>query len=257
MTDGQSNSESTTVVEPESSRQKASGVAASVLGITGVIAGVFSSLFWLAGIFGLAGLVVGLAGRTSRGSAANWWRVIGLILSSAAVVLSGVGLMFVLDVFRNEDVSSPSTPGTESTAPGPTPSLFPQDVEQEPAGIGEAAVDGAFTFVVTAVTDDHGAAGVTAERPQGRFVYGTMTVTNVGAAPASVPAENQYVIDTAGRTTAAVTDLPEPSQSIFAEIEPGESLTGVLVFDIPADAVPADLELHGSASSAGVTVALQ
>src|SRR5918995_198878 len=188
--------ESAAVTEPLPSRQMALGIVALVLGITGVIVGVFSSLFWLAGILGVAGLIVGLTGRVNRGVISDWPRVLGLILSSVALVLSVAGVLDVLDVFADENVPSPTTPGVESTAPGPTPPPVPQDVEQEPARVGEIAVDDDFNFVVTAVSDDP------------------------------------------------------------AVIEPGESLTGVLVFDIPADATPAGLELHGSAASAGVAVAL-
>ena len=59
MTDRQSPHESATVTEPIPSRQMARGIVALVLGITGVIVGVFSSLFWVAGILGVAGLIVG------------------------------------------------------------------------------------------------------------------------------------------------------------------------------------------------------
>jgi hypothetical protein len=256
MTDRQSPHESATVTEPIPSRQMARGIVALVLGITGVIVGVFSSLFWLAGILGVAGLIVGLTGRVNRGVMSDWPRVLGLILSSVALVLSVAGVLDVLDVFADENVPSPTTPGVESTAPGPTPPPVPQDVEQEPARVGEIAVDHDFNFVVTAVSDDPAVIEDTDLQPEGKFVFVTLTVTNQGKMPASIPAENQYLIDSDGRTASAVVDLPEPNQSIVPEIQPGESLTGVLVFDIPADATPAGLELHGSAASAGVTVAL-
>ncbi len=46
------------------------------------------------------------------------------------------------------------------------------------------------------------------------------------------------------------------SKSFYEPINPGNSLTGTVVFDVPVDAVPASLELHDSAFSGGVTVAL-
>lgn len=190
------------------------------------------------------------------GVMSDWPRVLGLILSSVALVLSVARVLDVLDVFSDENVPSPTTPGVESTAPGPTPPPVPQDVEQEPARVGQIAVDHDFNFVVTAVSNDPAVIEDIDLQPEGKFVFVTLTVTNQGKMPASIPAESQYLIDSDGRATSAIVDLPEPNQSIIAEIQPGESLTGVLVFDIPADATPAGLELHGSAASAGVTVAL-
>jgi Domain of unknown function (DUF4352) len=190
------------------------------------------------------------------------WMPWGVIAIVVTVALSIVGLVIVLGVLGDADVSGTGAPDDESTTPGPTPPPFPQEVEEEPARIGEAAVDGDLIFVVAAVTDDPaviGDSGLNTE-PEGKFVFVTMTTTNQGDSPRSLPSENQYLLDTEGRKASADTDaatyLPEDAQSLFEMIEPGGTVTGIIVFDIPADATPAGLELHDSASSSGVTVAL-
>jgi hypothetical protein len=79
----------------------------------------------------------------------------------------------------------------------------------------------------------------------------TLTVTKHGDEPGSFFGDDQLLID-----TEAAIYLPE-SQSLYEEINPGNTLTGTVVFDIPVDAVPAALELHDSKFSGGVTVDLQ
>jgi Domain of unknown function (DUF4352) len=241
------------------------GIVALIIGIIGVIFGAAPSLFWLAGVFGSVGLILGVIGRrqatrgeVSSGLMALW----GIVISAVAVALSIVGLVIGLPVFGNADKSGTEASDVGPTGPGPTPKPVPQEVEQEPARIGELAVDGDFTFVVTAVEDSPAIiedAGIGTE-PRGKFVLVTMTVTNNSNSPRSLPGANQYLIDMEGRKasadTATAAHLPDDAQSLYAEIDPGNTATGIVVFDIPVDATPAGLELHQSASSDGVTVAL-
>jgi hypothetical protein len=189
------------------------------------------------------------------------WGVIAIVI---AVALSIVGLINDFGVFeeQDEDTSEPAASDPQPTGIGPTPRPVPQEVEHEPARIGESAVDGDFTFVVTAVEDGPaiiGDADFSAE-PRGKFVLVTMTATNNGDSPRSLLGDNQFMIDTEGRRasadTAASDSLPGNAQSVFEEINAGSRVTSIVVFDIPADATPAGLELHDSASSSGVTVAL-
>ncbi|MBK5248977.1 MAG: DUF4352 domain-containing protein, partial [Actinomycetales bacterium] len=48
----------------------------------------------------------------------------------------------------------------------------------------------------------------------------------------------------------------EGNDTFFTEINPGNTVEGTIVFDVPADAVPATLELHDSMFSGGVSVTL-
>jgi hypothetical protein len=176
--------------------------------------------------------------------------------------------MRVLQLARLREGASttPEDLAPQQLAESAPESASAQEEPAEPApeagpGIGDEAVDGDFTFVVTSVEDGPPIIG-TADfgvEPQGKFVLATLTVTNNGDTAGSFFGSNQYLIDTEGRKASADTDAGiylDEAQSFYEEINPGNSLTGVVVFDIPVDAVPASLELHDSAFSGGVTVTL-
>ena len=136
------------------------------------------------------------------------------------------------------------------------------DSSESTAGIGDEALDGDFTFVVSAVEDGPASIGPEgfAVTPQGKFVLVSLTVTNHGDGPGLFFGDDQYLIDTEGRKASADSEAAiylDEAQTFIEEINPGNTLTGVVVFDIAADAIPASLELHDSAFSGGVTVTLQ
>jgi hypothetical protein len=54
----------------------------------------------------------------------------------------------------------------------------------------------------------------------------------------------------------ALLDVPESQNFLLEEINPGNSVDGVLVFDIPEGGQPDRLELHDSQFSGGVTVSI-
>ncbi|MGH3924781.1 MAG: DUF4352 domain-containing protein, partial [Pseudonocardiaceae bacterium] len=231
-----------------------------VLGIIGAVSGIIPLLFWLAGTLGLIGLILGLVGRArvKRGEATNGKTALwGIITSIIALILAVVGILIIADAFSDLDEDLSGTTTTEPEDPAPQP----DEPEAGAPGIGDEAQDGAFTFVVTGVEDGPAMIG-TADfgvEPQGRFVFVTMTVTNHGDAPGSFFGDNQYLIDTEGRRASADGEAAihlDEAQSLYEEINPGNSLTGIVVFDIPVDAVPAGVELHDSVFSDGVTVVL-
>ena len=71
---------------------------------------------------------------------------------------------------------------------------------------------------------------------------------------------NQKVKDEQGRTFA-----PNSSAAIYmddndlwlTDINPGNTMSGTLVFDMPEGATPVEIELHDSMFSGGVTVSLR
>lgn len=184
----------------------------------------------------------------------RWWAIsLGVLLG-----LSVLGILFGCEA---DDPAAPTDDAsvggaTESPEPEATLEPVPQEVEQEPTGIGEEARDGDLTFVVTGVEDGPADFGT---EPEGRFVFVTATVTNHGNAPRSLQGDHQVLIDAHGGMTnadAGAAAYLDDARSLLEEINPGDSLTGVVVFDIPIDALPAGVELHESASSDGVTVPL-
>lgn len=177
------------------------------------------------------------------------------IRTTVLVVIGVIALIAIVQAATGgDDTETPATTTQEDAAGGSEP-------EDAGPGLGDPAEDGDFTFVVEAVEDGPERIGDEGfgTSPQGRFVYVTVTVTNHGDEAGSFFGDNQYLVDTEGRKASADTEaavyLPE-SQSLYEEINPGNTLTGTVVFDIPADAVPAAVELHDSMFSGGVTVSL-
>ncbi|WP_159621423.1 DUF4352 domain-containing protein [Ruania rhizosphaerae] len=151
----------------------------------------------------------------------------------------------------------------ESPAQGET-DAEPADAEPEPdaPGIGDPARDGQFEFVVSEIetgVEQIGSEFLNTEA-QGQFVLVHLSVTNIGNEAQHFFDSDQTMLDTEGREHSADSEAGiylEDNDTLLNEINPGNTLEGVIVFDIPADATPAELELHDSAFSGGVTIALQ
>jgi hypothetical protein len=50
---------------------------------------------------------------------------------------------------------------------------------------------------------------------------------------------------------------PQAAKFFLQDINPGNSVSGIVVFDVPNGQTPGHLELHDSAFSGGVTVNVQ
>jgi hypothetical protein len=125
------------------------------------------------------------------------------------------------------------------------------------AGIGDPVRDGDFTLTVTAVGGEgppsFGGQQPSFLEPQVQLVLVYVTVRNDGDSPGSFAEAYQYLIDGDGRKSEGYID---GGDLFLADINPGNTVEGVLVFDIASDTVPAWIELHASPVSGGVTVLL-
>jgi hypothetical protein len=129
-------------------------------------------------------------------------------------------------------------------------------------GMGDAVRDGKFEFTVTELEDGVDQIGddFLNEKAQGQFVLVHMTVENVGDEAQYFDGDSQKLVDTEGRTHSADTGAAiylDDSNSFLNEINPGNTVDGVVVFDVPADASAATLELHDSMFSGGVEVSVE
>jgi hypothetical protein len=129
------------------------------------------------------------------------------------------------------------------------------------AEIGTAVRDGNFEFTVTKMQPGVASVGSDplGEKAQGQFVLVHVTVANIGTEPQLLMDSAQTVFDAKGRkfspdSTAGI--YIKDNDVLFTEINPGNTVKGILVFDMPKDAKPASIELHDSAFSGGVSVAL-
>lgn len=141
------------------------------------------------------------------------------------------------------------------------------DDEAEPAdeaepSLGDAVRDGKFEFVVSEVETGVAEVGddFMAEEAQGQFVLVHMSIANIGDESQSLADDAQLLVDSDGRehSSDSMAGLViDDNDTFFNEINPGNEVEGVVVFDIPADAEPAGLELHDSHFSGGVSLSLE
>ncbi len=129
------------------------------------------------------------------------------------------------------------------------------------AGIGDPVRDGSFEFVVRDVTCGRTQIGGAAfgVKAQGKYCFVEVKVENIKSEAQTMFGDNQYLFDQEGRKFSADTEAAiylDDSNSLLEEINPGNSIVGTIVFDVPKSAHPAKIELHDSAFSGGVTVKL-
>lgn len=171
-------------------------------------------------------------------------------------------VIIVISVASNSGKNGSDTAATNTSGETSSESKDASGETKLPV-IGEAVTDGKFTFTVTgiecgiaSVGDEF--AGATA---QGQYCRVAVTILNSGKEPQTMFADNQKLFDTEGRefspdTSAMIWD-GDNGKAWMEEINPGNTLNGALLFDLPAAATPSTIELHDSAFSKGVTVSLQ
>lgn len=183
--------------------------------------------------------------RRARGYLTALLSVIGVVAVTAAV--AGCGSL-------TSGGGSPSSGGTDSL-----PTVSPAAAT---AHIGDKVRDGKFEFTVTGVTyaksvgDTSMGLGQTA---QGRFTILHIKVTNIGTESQSLSDSAQFVRDAQGRKFDASTaaDLYITGNDVlFNNINPGNTVHGLIAFDMPANDKAVTVELHDSLFSGGVTVSL-
>lgn len=158
--------------------------------------------------------------------------------------------------------------GNKSNKPVSTPQASSNTANKAVPGINQAANDGKFQFTVASLkcgvaqVVDPDMTSVTSD-PQGQYCLMDLTVTNVGTQAQSFEASEQYIYSADNKQYSSDTQatiLLQGSGSQFAAyptINPGVSISGTLVYDIPVGQTPATAMLHDSSLSNGVKVNLQ
>ncbi|MFE7777998.1 DUF4190 domain-containing protein [Streptomyces sp. NPDC057445] len=131
------------------------GTAALILGIIGTLSGFVPFFFWLAGILGLIGLILGFAarGRVKRGEATNKGVAItGVVLGLVSLVLSVVGAVVTFKVVG--DAVDEINKGASGSSASKRPGTGKGDKPLEKAKDGEDAAGKALAAGDSAVYDD-------------------------------------------------------------------------------------------------------
>ena len=167
--------------------------------------------------------------------------------NSAVIALSVVGAVIAAVCIGGAIIAAMSGDGTKNS-PGDTGS-------ETIAGFGTPVRDGSFEFTV-----DKFECGVTVptETPQGVFCAATVTVKNVKDKAAMFSSSSQKALGAGGveydADTVASLYMNQDGETFLNEINPGNGVTGVLVFDVPAAGSITMVELHDSPFSGGVKV---
>ncbi|MEU1244084.1 DUF4352 domain-containing protein [Micromonospora parva] len=130
------------------------------------------------------------------------------------------------------------------------------------AKIGQPARDGKFEFTVK--SSKCGVAKIgsepLAQKAQGQFCLVTLNVKNIGKEAQMFDGSSQKAYAADGTEYSADSGAAiyanKNADTFLNDINPGNQVTGVVVFDIPKNAKLAKLELHDSMFSGGVDVAL-
>jgi hypothetical protein len=158
---------------------------------------------------------------------------------------------------------------TTSSVDGATSNDAPADSAQDAApaeekavpGIGDKVRDGKFQFTVTKVKTSVAEVGdqYLNKKAQGQFVLVSVKIANIGDKPQTMFGDNQKLFikgnEYSADTEAAI--YAKNSKVLWEEINPGNSVKGVIIFDVPKAAKKFDkIELHDSMFSGGVDVSL-
>lgn len=168
------------------------------------------------------------------------------------------------------ETATQQTAAPTSAAPEPTEGTQPETTRkpattatpaEQASGIGTPVRDGKFEFTVTKV--DCGKSRIGSKdfgtTAQGQFCFVYMKVENIGQEAQTLDGSSQYLYGTGGQKYDADTEAAiylDDAQTFLEQINPGNAVNGIVVFDIPKNAKPAKIELHDSLFSGGVTVEL-
>ncbi|HEX6498615.1 MAG TPA: DUF4352 domain-containing protein [Micromonosporaceae bacterium] len=188
-------------------------------------------------------------------------RGLAIVVTLLVVGVCGYGVVRAVSRATPSGAVAAGTGSAPTSTGQPTPS--PQrKATQSPSTVpATEAADGSLRFTVTALTCGVDKIGdlITNKPAQGQFCLVDLHVTNIGTRTARVWPGSQVLVDTDGREYTAdgwswVYD--EASRPFLDAINPGNSVSGQLVFDTPKDLRFQQLVVHDSPLSRGTPIRL-
>jgi hypothetical protein len=127
-------------------------------------------------------------------------------------------------------------------------------------GVGDTVEVGDFEITITGLETGVTSVGDSfmAESPQGQFVIVRLTVSNTGTSAEYFFDSDQELIDEQDRqhSTSSNSFLMDEENLWLTEINPGNTVEGALLYDIPADAEPVAIDVESGWFSDPVRIAL-
>lgn len=183
----------------------------------------------------------------------NWFKEHKILTAIIAIVLIGA-------------IGGASGTQKDSSTPASTSSSSSTSTESDTAKvakIGEPVRDGKFEFVVKSVECGKTSVGTNqylTKEAQGQFCLMDLTVKNIGDQQQLFAESAQKLLNADGLqySSDSMASLynSNNTDTWLNQINPGNSVQGVIVFDIPKDQMPATVELHDSVYSSGIKVEL-
>jgi hypothetical protein len=157
-----------------------------------------------------------------------------------------------------------TSPAASTSASPSSPAKAAQPAKKQAPvnGIGREYRDGKFSFTVTKIKKGVRRVGdqYFGQTAQGQFVLVSVTVRNVGDEARTFDSSSQKLTDSQGRDFDADGEatiiMGKESNAFLKDINPGNGVKGILIFDVPKGVKLKSLELHDSMFSGGVTVPL-
>ncbi len=174
---------------------------------------------------------------------------VGLIAAFCAI--GGTAFVVAQGLLRQNTGAVASGPSTAGRAPAP----------KQP-GLNAPVRDGMFEFTITRLSCGRQtvSAGIFSRSAQGQYCLVTLTVANIGREGRGFADGFQKAIGANGDfytpDSAAGLIVNAGGATVWTNLNPGNSFTATMVFDIARNARIAKLELHDSAFSNGATITL-
>lgn len=186
---------------------------------------------------------------------------LALIIFAIAAVLGAIGGASQT-LSNSRTVNLPQETSQQSEVEDVNPLPNEEAIKEELPKIGDEVRDGKFEFTIHSMNCGQTVVGENQylqEVAQGEFCIMDITVKNIGDGPQTFFSSNQKVFNEAGQefsnNSSAEIALDNDSPWI-TEINPGNSVRGKVVFDVPKSSTLTKAELHDSTLSGGVEVSL-
>ncbi|MEV4567261.1 DUF4352 domain-containing protein [Nonomuraea sp. NPDC049419] len=185
-----------------------------------------------------------------------------IILGVVAVIFFGGCAAIIAALGSAGSPSSTSAAIDQADADEDEPKATQKTSRPKKAGapkIGSTVRDGKFAFTVTK-TERRARVGseFLGAEAQGVFLLVHITVENIGdeAQAFTSSAQKLYANGKEYEADSSASIYLEGSKSFYEKINPGNSVRGVVLFDIPENLTPETIDLHDSIFSDGVRVSL-
>lgn len=176
--------------------------------------------------------------------------------------LGGVGVLVVLIIVVVAVAIGGSGGGGGEKQAGAQDAGSGPSAKAKAAGKGQAVKDGKFTFTVLSTsTRTHVGNSMLGKKAQGKYFVVKIKVKNHGNEPQSLTDTAQELYGPGGKKYEADSEAAiyanKHNEVLYNDINPGNTVKGLLLFDVPKRFKPNKIVLHDSVFSNGVTVSLR